>query len=396
MKWETRALGDCVTLFNGRAYSQHELLDKGTPVIRIQNLNGGSSWYYSDLDLPSDKYCEADDLLFAWSASFGPYIWPGPKAIYHYHIWKVVPHAGTDRGFMFHLLQWITDSIRRSSHGMAMLHMTKEGMEAWPISLPPLPEQRRIAVRLREQLAEVEKARNALKTQLDAAESFNLRTVTATIEHIADGGCVEEELAAVATLARGRFSPRPRNDPRYYNGAHPFIQTGDVSKPDGIIRTHKQSLNDQGLAVSKKFTAGTLVISIAANIGAVGILDFDACMPDSLVGIQSLSGKAENRFLYYTLLARRAELQALAPQMAQANLSLALLSRFRIKVPSLERQREIVNCLDSLQTSLAASLATIRARLQAVEKLPAALLREAFSPTGQVSSFGGIQAKSKE
>lgn len=143
--WRQIKLAECMTLVNGRAYSQEELLEAGTPVLRIQNLNGGKRWYYSDLNLPSNKYCESGDLLFAWSASFGPYIWQGPRSIYHYHIWKVLPHECLDKKFAFHLLQNMTSEVKSASHGISMLHMTKSGMEAWPITLPPLAEQRRIA-----------------------------------------------------------------------------------------------------------------------------------------------------------------------------------------------------------------------------------------------------------
>ncbi len=143
--WQWKKFGDCAQFINGRAYSQHELLDSGTPVLRIQNLNGGDRWYYSNLNLPEDKYCEAGDLLYAWSASFGPYRFSGPKSIFHYHIWRVIPGAEFDKDFTFHLLEEITAEVKSAAHGVAMLHMTKGGIEAWPIPLPPLAEQRRIA-----------------------------------------------------------------------------------------------------------------------------------------------------------------------------------------------------------------------------------------------------------
>lgn len=143
--WQWKKFGDCAQFINGRAYSQHELLDSGTPVLRIQNLNGGDRWYYSNLNLPEDKYCEAGDLLYAWSASFGPYRFSGPKSIFHYHIWRVIPGAELDKDFTFHLLEEITAEVKSAAHGVAMLHMTKGGIEAWPIPLPPLAEQRRIA-----------------------------------------------------------------------------------------------------------------------------------------------------------------------------------------------------------------------------------------------------------
>ena len=138
---EEVTLGDCLRFINGRAYSQNELLDAGTPVIRIQNLNGGDRWYYSNLNLPENKYCDYGDLLFAWSASFGPYIWNGKKSIYHYHIWKIETTKKIDKTFAFYLLQSITQKIRNASHGVSMLHMTKSGMEAWKIKLPSLAYQ---------------------------------------------------------------------------------------------------------------------------------------------------------------------------------------------------------------------------------------------------------------
>ena len=85
-KWEVKQLKDVSTLLNGRAYKQQELLDKGKyKVLRVGNFFTNSTFYYSDLELDDDKYCEYGDLLFAWSASFGAFIWNGDKVIYHYH-----------------------------------------------------------------------------------------------------------------------------------------------------------------------------------------------------------------------------------------------------------------------------------------------------------------------
>ena len=89
-KWPMVKLGDVVRIINGKAYKQEELLSQGKyPVLRVGNFFSNSNWYYSDLELEDDKYCNNGDLLYAWSASFGPKIWDGGKAIYHYHIWKI-------------------------------------------------------------------------------------------------------------------------------------------------------------------------------------------------------------------------------------------------------------------------------------------------------------------
>ena len=90
----------------------------------------------------------------------------------------------------------------------------------------------------------------------------------------------------VSGILRGKFTHRPRNDPSLYDGPYPFIQTGDIAGTNKMLSGYKQTLNDNGFAVSKMFPKGTLVMTIAANIGDVAVLDFDACFPDSVVGFE--------------------------------------------------------------------------------------------------------------
>jgi type I restriction enzyme, S subunit len=150
------------------------------------------------------------------------------------------------------------------------------------------------------------------------------------------------KLKDIARLERGKFSPRPRNDPRYYKGAYPWIQTGDVEAADKYIKTYRNTLNEVGLAVSKMFPKGTLIITIAATIGAVGILTFDSCMPDSVVAITPKEGVSDTEFLYYLLLFLRKEVKAKATQSAQANINLELLEPIEIPLPPLAEQKRIV------------------------------------------------------
>ena len=105
-------------------------------------------------------------------------------------------------------------------------------------------------------------------------------------------GWAEEKLGTIATVERGRFSVRPRNDPRYFDGAYPFVQTGDVTQSGIYLCTFSQTLNDAGLAVSKLFPANSILRTIAANIGEVTITTFPVACPDSLVGIIPHSHKA--------------------------------------------------------------------------------------------------------
>jgi type I restriction enzyme S subunit len=167
--WNIVAQGDVATFFNGRAYKLTEWEDTGTPVIRLQNLTGsGRNFYYSTLQLPERQYCEKGDLLYMWSATFGPHIWQGPKAIYHYHIWKVeADETKIKKAFLFYLLDFKTKQWKeQSSNGMGILHVTKGAMEEMELALPPISEQQRIATALQATDLKLELSQQQLEYRL--------------------------------------------------------------------------------------------------------------------------------------------------------------------------------------------------------------------------------------
>jgi len=147
-------------------------------------------------------------------------------------------------------------------------------------------------------------------------------------------------------ILRGKFSHRPRNDPSLYDGPHPFIQTGEVAQASKFILSYRQTLNERGLAVSKVFPGGTLVMTIAANIGEVAILTFDACFPDSIVGFVP-SQSIERDYLYLVFLAMKAELLREAPVNTQGNLNVERIGAMGIPLPPIEDQRRIVGYVET-------------------------------------------------
>ena len=145
-EWKAETIVDACTLYNGRAYKQEELLPIGKyRVLRVGNFFTNDSWYYSDLELDEQKTIVEGDLLYAWSASFGPRFWTGEKAIYHYHIWKVIPKEHIDKDYLYHFLYKDSLIIKSRTQGGTMVHVTKGDMEKRPISFPCLEEQRKIA-----------------------------------------------------------------------------------------------------------------------------------------------------------------------------------------------------------------------------------------------------------
>ena len=145
--WEQRKFGEIMTFLNGRAYKQDELLEDGKyKVLRVGNFYTNDSWYYSDLELDDKYYAMNGDLLYTWSATFGPHIWKGEKVIYHYHIWKLVLQDKIDKLFALQLLEVDKANIMSDKNGSTMVHITKQGMENKQTILPiSLNEQKQIA-----------------------------------------------------------------------------------------------------------------------------------------------------------------------------------------------------------------------------------------------------------
>lgn len=175
--WPIRKLSNVSELINGRAYKQHELLDRGKyRVIRVGNFFTNSDFYYSDLELPAEKYIDDGDLIFAWSASFGAFIWRGEKVIYHYHIWKILFDENTlNKIFYKFLLNAMTYSFMKDLHGIGMMHLTKTGMEKYLLPIPPLTNQEDFAAKveaIEAQKAKVEAEIVELQTLLDARMDY--------------------------------------------------------------------------------------------------------------------------------------------------------------------------------------------------------------------------------
>jgi type I restriction enzyme S subunit len=173
--WVDKKLEEVCTFINGRAYKKDEMLSEGKyPLLRVGNFFTNKDWYYSDLELDADKYCDTGDLLYAWSASFGPRVWEGGKVIYHYHIWKVLPNpAVVDKRFLLHLLEWDVDQIKRAhGTGTTMMHVSKGSMESRAVPIPPLKEQSSIVALLDNLTKETERLASLYERKLAALEAL--------------------------------------------------------------------------------------------------------------------------------------------------------------------------------------------------------------------------------
>jgi len=188
----------------------------------------------------------------------------------------------------------------------------------------------------------------------------------------------------LAHIERGKFTVRPRNDPRYYGGDIPFIQTGDVTNSNGKINTFSQTLNKEGLRVSKLFPRGTLFFTIAANIGDVGFASFDTACPDSLVAISPMK-ETDVIWLSYELSKRKASFESIATHNAQLNINLEKLRPYPLPLPPLPEQRAIAGALSEVDALLGAQEALLAKK----RDLKAAAMQQLLTGQKRLPSFTG-------
>ena len=288
----------------------------------------------------------------------------------------------------YNILTFWKEYNKDKQYGSATNYIKLGNFKNYCVPLPPLTEQQRIVERIESLFSKLYEAKENLQNVLDGFE-----TRKAAILHKAFTGELtakwrkqhvvsmesweEKKLGDCGSLQRGRSKHRPRNDSRLFGEKYPFIQTGDVANAEMYIINHSKMLSDFGLQQSKIFPKGTLCITIAANIGKVGILTYDCCFPDSVVGFLPNN---ENicEFIYYKLTTLQKELEELAPATAQKNINLKLLNDLKINMPTLDEQTEIVRIIDYLLAKEQQAKELAENALAKIELIKKSILARAF------------------
>lgn len=263
--------------------------------------------------------------------------------------------------------------------------------------LPPLLEQQRIAAYLDASCAAIDTAVAAKRRQLETLDALRSSIISRAVTRGLNANSAlkpsgldwvpevpahwqVQQIKRLCRLVRGQFTHRPRNDPALFDGPYPFIQTGDITAAGKYIRTHSQTLNELGLSVSKQFPRGTLVMSIAANIGDVAILDFEACFPDSMIGM--IPGQKINLdFLYYLMRSMRSIMLRSAVQSTQLNLNYVRIGTNFAPVPPLKEQAVIAEHLDAKEHESHLISSTIESQIATLTAYRKSLIHECV--TGQ-------------
>ena len=295
---------------------------------------------------------------------------------------------------------FFVDAVVSNSVGVSYPAIHSDELVRLPVTYPPNEEQREISEFLDR---ETEKVDGLLEKKVRLIELLQEKRTTLITRAVTKGLDLDvlkkdsgvEWLGKIPThwgvkpanrlanILRGKFTHRPRNDPTLYGGPYPFIQTAEVARAQKHIVNYRQTLNKRGLEVSKMFPRGTLVMTIAANIGDVAILEFAACFPDSVVGFVPRKG-VDRDFMYYVLLAMKSNLLREAPVNTQGNLSIERIgSRDNsMPMPRPSEQRAIASHLDRETAKIDALVAKIQEAIDRLKELRIALISAAV--TGKI------------
>ncbi len=407
--WEVVRLKFVVKIRYGLGQPPRQL-DNGLPMIRATNVARGKIvendlMFVDPNDVPYDRdpILKTNDIIVVRSGAYTadsaiiPDRFDGAVSGYDMVVraHKISPHLLA--------YEFLSDFVRVRQlylHRLraAQPHLNAEELGDTLIMVPPVEEQLAIAACLDRKTAQIDeliaKKRRLIELLAEERTAVIDQAVTKGLDQsvkMKDSGVewlgkVPEhwELRRIKYLTRilrGKFTHRPRNDPRMYGGPYPFIQTGDIASANKYVSEYHQTLSHEGYEVSKEFPKGTLVMTIAANVGDVAILGFQACFPDSIVGFLPING-VELNYLHYLFNGMRMEFLRTAPMNTQLNLNIDRIGSLVTILPPSKEQTAIANYLDHRTAQIDQTISKTEEQINLLQEYRTALISEVV--TGKI------------
>ena len=368
--WEEKKLGDDVQFLNGRAYKQDELLKSGKYlVLRVGNLFTNDSYYYSDLELDDDKYIENGNLIYAWSATFGPRIYHGKKCIYHYHIWKLkFDENAISKMFLNYCLLHDVENVKSQRTGGTMVHITKNAMENRKLYFPCFAEQQKIAEFLSTIDTVIEKQKEAVSAWEERKKGVMQKLFSQEVRFKADDGnefpeWEEKKLGDIADVIMGQS---PDGDSVNLNDGLYLIQGKADLLGSNIV---PERLTNKPTKICEPLD---LVMTVRAPVGYVVRIEFKACIGRGVCAIRAK--KIDSNYLLHYMTFKESEWKKIEQGSTFTAVNSDDVKTFKVSVPCLKEQQKIADCLSSFDEVIEKQKAT----LAAWEELKKGLLQQMF------------------
>ena len=426
-EWSVNRLKNITNIFGRigfRGYTVEDLVNEGEGAITLSpsNIENQSLVLDKKTYISWSKYEESPeikiyngDIVFVKTASVGKAALIeglNEKATINPQF-VVFKNIGCNKKYLYYntISNVIQQQVNRAVNGGVVGTLTQQDINNYSLPYPTIVEQEKIAKFLDEKTAQfdsiiskkealIEKLEEAKKSLISEVVTGKVKVVKTNDgyelverkkEEMKDSG-VEwlgdipkkwnvKKIKYISKIYRGKFNHRPRNDPEFYDGEYPFIQTGDVANSNMYITKYTQTLNKKGYSVSKEFPKGTLIMTIAANIGDIAILDFNACFPDSIVGFTP-NNNIDIKFMYYIYSIMKEEFMSTAIINTQMNLNVERIENLFIVVPNIEKQKIIVDYIESKLGNIMNTINKVRQQIQKLKEAKQSLISEAV--TGKI------------
>lgn len=369
--WEQRKLGDIATFINGRAYSKNELLHQGKyKVLRVGNFYTNDSWYYSDMELDKKYYANYGDLLYTWSATFGPHIWKGEKVIYHYHIWKIILSDEITKNFTLQLLEHDKNRLLAEKSGSTMIHLTKKDMENKEIVIPSSTnEQDKVGLLLtkldylitlqQRKLKELQQVKQTLSQFLLNGNTHTRPTLRLNgFEDI----WKENKLKDIAKISMGQ-SPSSNNYNKKGNGK--ILIQGNADIDNGGIRPRVWTTE-----ITKLANKNDILLTVRAPVGELAITNREVVIGR---GIAAIKG---NKFIYNLLVQKNKEhfWDRISSGSTFKSISSNDIKQLKVYIPSEKEETLIASVLETIKNKIDFQ----NERINVINKLKKYLLTNLF------------------
>ena len=376
-------LGNICNILNGYAFKSEKYVDSGIRVIRITNVQKGyiedsePKFYSFDYADELSRYIlENGDLLMSLTGNVGRVGVLSEKFLPAALNQRVACLRLKDneifKPFLFHFLNsdYFEQMCINASKGIAQKNLSTEWLK--DVYIPDYSAEQQ------EQIADtLDKVTHTIDTCNAILEKLDLLVKSRFIEMFGNPisnshNLPLKTLPELGELGRGVSKHRPRNAPELLGGKYPLIQTGDVANANLYIYVYNATYSEIGFKQSKMWNKGTLCITIAANIAKTAILTFDSCFPDSVVGFNA-NDKTNNIFIHYWFSFFQAILEEQAPESAQKNINLKILSELKVIVPPIALQEQFADFVEQTDKSK-----SVKQVLEKAETLKKALMQEYF------------------
>ncbi len=367
--WQKQQLGQVLKLEYGKPLEKlHRNPNGQFPVYGANGIKDRSDQYY--FDRPSiivGRKGSAGEVNLTESK-----FWPLDVTYF-----VTFDEESHDLKFLYYLLKWL--NLPSLAKGVKP-GINRNEVYSQVASFPERSEQLRI-------VGILDEAFDGIATAKANAEK-NLQNARALFESYLDSVFAnrgndwsEKKIPEIClTFGRGKSRHRPRNEPSLYGGPYPFIQTGDLSNADHVVTSYSQTYSEKGLAQSKLWPEGTIGIAIVgATIGETGILGFDGCFPDSVIGMTIDPEQGEPFFVEYMLQYFKATIKSQGEGSARENINLATFDRLKFPIPPIREQKDIVKTVNVLREEIRCLETIYRRKIALLGELKKSLLHQAFN-----------------